>query len=241
MRIAPIAGLMMTGLAGASGQPAAAGGRFEVASVRVATGRGTAGRITLSGDRAVFSNRTLIQLLNYAYGIGCCDLIKGPSWISSERYDITAKAPDGTPGERMPAMLQNLLIERFQLASHRETKELPVYDLITGRGRLKLKEGDGSGPKNDWTLAGERRSAKNMSMAGLVVYVTQMLRTPVLDKTGLKGYYDFPLDSTNEETLRASDPSIFSLLADLGLDLKANTAPFDILVIDGGNRVPADN
>ncbi len=241
MRMAAIASLIVGGVVCASAQPPAVGPRFEAASVRVAAPAGTAGRITVSGDRAAFTNRTVMQLLNFAYGIGCCDLIKGPAWISTERYDISAKAPDGTPGDRFPGMVQNLLIERFKLTLHHETKELAAYDLMAGRGRLKLEKVEGVGAKNDWTLDGERRFAKNMSMAGLSIYVTQMLRTPVLDNTGLAGYYDFPLDSTKEETRRDSDASIFSLLADLGLDLKARTAPFDVLVIDNGNKVPTEN
>jgi uncharacterized protein (TIGR03435 family) len=241
MRTATIVSLIVSGLNCASAQSAAAGPSFEAASVRIAAPAGTAGRITVSGDRAIFTNRTVMQLLNFAYGLGCCDLIRGPSWISTERFDIAAKAPDGTPSDRIPALLQNLLIERFKLALHHETKELPAYDLVTGRGRLKLQKVEGVGVKNDWSLNGERRSAKNMSMGALVVYITQMLRTAVTDKTGLSGYYDFSLDMTKEETLRDSDASIFALLQDLGLDLKAHAAPFDILVIDGGNKVPTED
>lgn len=212
---------------------------FEAASVKPAPpSAGTAGRIQVSGDRATFTNRTLIQLLTYAYGIGCCDRIKGPSWISSDRFDIVAKAPDGTPKEQFPAMTQALLMERFKLVLHQEARELPVYDLVRGKGKLTMQRADGAAVKNDFALNGEHRTAKSMNMETLSYYVTMMLRTPVFDKTALDGYYDFPLDSTKEETLRDSYPSIFDEVADLGLALESKKAPLEVLVIDGGERVP---
>ncbi len=242
MRTIAGAGLVVFTLSGAFAQPTTQGPTFEVASVRVAPPSGTTGgRTSVSGDRAAFSNRTLMQLLSFAYGIGCCDLIKGPSWISTERYDIAAKAPDNTPKEQIPGMLQNLLVERFRLVLHRETRELLVYDLIVGRGRLKLQKAEGAAVKNDWAVDGEHRVAKSMTMATLALYVTPMLRSPVIDMTGLQGYYDFPLDLSKEETLRDSAPSIFSMVEDLGLELNARKAPFDVLVIDSGNKAPSEN
>ena len=216
------------------GQPA-----FEAASVKPASpSAGTAGRIQVSGDRATFTNRTLIQLLTYAYGIGCCDRIKGPSWMASDRFDIVAKAPDGTPKEQFPAMTQTLLRERFKLVLHLETRDLPVYDLVRGKGKLTMQRVDGAAVKNDFALNGDHRAAKSMNMETLSYYVTMMLRTPVLDNTALDGYYDFPLDSTKEETLRDSYPSIFDEVADLGLALESKRAPLDVLIIDQGERVP---
>jgi len=225
-----------------SQSPAAATPTFEVASVRIAPSSGTtAGRTSVSGDRAVFSNRTLMQLLSFAYGIGCCDLIKGPSWISTERYDIAAKAPDNAPKEQIPPMLQNLLVESFKLVLHHETRELPVYDPIVGKGRLKLQKVENAAVKNDWAVDGEHRLAKSMTMAALAQYVTPMLRSPVIDMTGLQGFYDFPLDLSKEETLRDTAPSIFSMLEDLGLELSPRKMPFDVLVIGGGSKVPVEN
>ena len=56
-----------------------------------------------------------------------------PDWIKTERYTIAAKAPDGAPPNALPVMLANLLKDRFQLATHRETRELPVYNLVFAR------------------------------------------------------------------------------------------------------------
>lgn len=126
-----------------------------------------------------------------------------------------------------------------------------MYSLIRGKGQLRLKDAaEPNGARNGWELANKRRVAKNMSMARLAAFVTLMLRAPILDKTGLGGYYDFPLELTLEETGgaslvqadgRAAAPSIFTLVQDLGLKLEPGKAPFDVVVIDGGDRVPIDN
>lgn len=216
--------------------------RFEVASIRRAQpSADTTGRIQIAGDRLAASNRTLAQLLNYAYGLGCCDLLHAPSWIGVERYDISAKAPENTPPDRIAVMLQNLLVERFKLVLHRETKDLPIYELARGKGKLRLERAESAALKNDWSMDGGHRSAKSMSMATLAVYISQTLRTPVLDKTGLDGYYNFPFDLSREETLRDSAPSLFSIVDDLGLALHPGKAPFDIVVVDSGSANPAED
>jgi uncharacterized protein (TIGR03435 family) len=227
------------GLAIASAQ----GQSFEAATIRPAAPASGGGRATASGDRIAYSNTTLLNVLVRAYGLTFAGQVLGPSWIFTERYDIAAKAPDGTPKDQIPLMLQNLLVERFKLTLHHETKDLPVYDLVIGKGQLKLKKSGESAVKNDWAIEGEHRSAKSMNLATLATYLTLMFgaRTPVQDKTGLEGYYDFLFDLTKEETARDSAPSIFSVVDDLGLYLESRKAPFDVLVIDSGNWQPAEN
>ena len=66
--------------------------------------------------------------------------ITGPKWLDSERFDIVAKIPKGATKEQFQMMLQNLLAERFKLTLHRETKELPIYALVVGKGGPKMKE-----------------------------------------------------------------------------------------------------
>jgi uncharacterized protein (TIGR03435 family) len=68
-----------------------------------------------------------------------------------------------------------------------------------------------------------------------------MLQAPVIDKTGLEGYYNFPFERTMEETGRDSAPSVFTVVEELGLKLESRKAPFDVVVIDSGNKVPAGN
>jgi uncharacterized protein (TIGR03435 family) len=122
---------------------------FEVISVKpTAPGpnfiRGGAPR----GDRFDFTGANLRMLLQVAYGpIGNTlgsqvQIFGGPPWMDSERYDIQAKA-DCSGGklsrEQTQLMMQSLLEERFQLKAHKETRELPVYNLVVAKDGSKLK------------------------------------------------------------------------------------------------------
>jgi uncharacterized protein (TIGR03435 family) len=118
--------------------------QFEVASVKV--NKSGDNRVMLGlqpGGRFTASNVPLRNLITQAYRIQATQLVGGPDWIRSERFDISAKA-DGDPSqEQIAEMMQALLAERFALAVHRDTREMPVYALSLARadGRLgdKLK------------------------------------------------------------------------------------------------------
>jgi uncharacterized protein (TIGR03435 family) len=62
--------------------------------------------------------------------------------LNSARFDILAKIPDGAPRDQVPLMWQTLLVERFKLQIHRETKELPMYALVVGKNGPKMKESE---------------------------------------------------------------------------------------------------
>ena len=93
----------------------------------------------IDGARAEYVFMTLQSLIVMAYGVKPYQ-VTGPDWIKSQRYDISAKLPDGASKDDVPKMLQSLLEERFKLVVHRETKEHPVLALVVGKGGLKLKE-----------------------------------------------------------------------------------------------------
>jgi uncharacterized protein (TIGR03435 family) len=113
---------------------------FEVASVRRNTsGDGFTGLQMQPGGRLTFTNAAVRMLITRAYNVQNFQIVGGPDWLTSERYDITAKAPEGStsPGQSN-LMLQSLLADRFKLVLHRETRQLPVYFLVKARddGRL---------------------------------------------------------------------------------------------------------
>jgi uncharacterized protein (TIGR03435 family) len=121
---------------------------FEVASIKPSVLR-SAGVIRLgqrggpgSGDpgRVTYTLSTIRDLIVDAYGVKRNQVSGGPEWLDSERFDIVAKVPAGTTKEQVKVMLQNLLVERFHLTLHRETKELPIYALVVGAKGPKLKE-----------------------------------------------------------------------------------------------------
>jgi uncharacterized protein (TIGR03435 family) len=127
---------------------------FEVASVKPNTsGRGPMG-IAIQGCRFVALNVTLRMVLQYAYRpaggrLPNNQIIGGPEWMDSDRFDIQAK-PEGEassiPQSDMQLMVQSLLEDRFQLKSHHETHQLPVYDLVVARDGLKMKLSDDQTP-----------------------------------------------------------------------------------------------
>ena len=62
-----------------------------------------------------------------------------PAWMDEQRFDISAKLPDGATKDQAPEMLQNLLKERFKVTLHREKKDHPIYALVAGKNGPKLK------------------------------------------------------------------------------------------------------
>ena len=88
--------------------------------------------------RAEYLYLDLKSLLTYAYGVKPYQ-ITGPDWMSTTRFDIVAKMPEGSKKEDAPKMLQTLLEERFKLTTHRTSAEHPVLALVAGKGGPKLK------------------------------------------------------------------------------------------------------
>jgi uncharacterized protein (TIGR03435 family) len=135
----------------AATQPSAANLTFDVASVRpsAAMDQATilaslrAGKrpesMLIEGSRATYTYMSLKELMAAAYKVRTYQ-ISGPDWLATDRFDIAAKLPDGASRDDVPAMLQALLVERFKLAAHLETKEHPVLGLVVGKGGSKLKE-----------------------------------------------------------------------------------------------------
>jgi uncharacterized protein (TIGR03435 family) len=141
-----LAALALVGAALRAQTPAPA---FEVASIRPAppitelaaqiqSGKAHVG-MSIDGARADFGFVSLADLIAQAYRIKPYQLT-GPDWMKQQRFDVTAKIPDGASKDQVPEMLQALLADRFKLAVRRETKELPVYALVVGKNGLKMKE-----------------------------------------------------------------------------------------------------
>jgi uncharacterized protein (TIGR03435 family) len=92
----------------------------------------------IDAHRAEYLYLDLKTLMTYAYGVKPYQ-ISGPDWMSTARFDIVAKMPDGSTKDDAPQMLQSLLEERFKLTTHRGSAEHPVLALVVGKGGPKLK------------------------------------------------------------------------------------------------------
>jgi uncharacterized protein (TIGR03435 family) len=119
--------------------------KFEVASIRPSqpteldrVGIG----LHLDGAQVRINALPLRDYIARAYRLKLYQ-VTGPDWLTSERFDLSAKLPEGSSSDQIPEMLQSLLTERFQMKLHRDKKELPVYALIIGKPPLKLQESAG--------------------------------------------------------------------------------------------------
>jgi uncharacterized protein (TIGR03435 family) len=95
--------------------------------------RTRAGSMSEPAGRISYQEVTLKALLAKAYGLRP-DQIGGPAWIDSDLFSVNAIVPEAAPTDEVPAILQNLLVERFQMTTHSEMKEEPVYVLSAGTG-----------------------------------------------------------------------------------------------------------
>ena len=234
---------------------------FEVATIKPVAHDAKAGRyITMQGtNRFVEKAYTLKLLIAAAYDLNPRTILGGPEWIESEHYDILAK----TPGEVRPthdelmAMLRSLLAERFSLAFHREQKEFSIYELEVAKGGSKLKA-SAAAPDEPAALISTvypqhiLLPARNASMGEFTSLLQRaVLDRPVVDKTGLRGKYDFDLQWAPDETQFGGDVPVaaadapaaplFSAIQDqLGLRLIATRGPVDALVVDKADRPSAN-
>jgi uncharacterized protein (TIGR03435 family) len=177
----------------------------------------------------------------------------GPDWVD-DLYDFDAEAGSDAGPAQLRVMVQALLMDRFKLAVHRETQEVQVYTLVIGKNGPKMHEGKGTTKpymRSYGTGPGQRWEFAEVGMVPLVGFLTGTLLTPVLNRTGLKGVYNFKVQfadprrqlSQNGEQLSADSlPDIFTAVQEqLGLELKkAGKLSMEILVIDHIER-PTEN
>jgi uncharacterized protein (TIGR03435 family) len=204
---------------------------------------------TFRGGRLTFSNASLNDLLKYAYGMTSDAQLAGPEWITSKavRFDIEALAPVDTPRDRLALMLQALLADRLRLVAHHEQRELRYLSLTVGKDGPKMRAAE-EHPAADTAYNVAGRIARNrISMPQLALLIARFERQPVINATGLDGFYEVELewvpgDLSAAPTDTPAGPSIYNAVqSQLGLKLEARRGPLDVLVIDSVQRVPAEN
>jgi uncharacterized protein (TIGR03435 family) len=229
-------------------QTPAARPAFEVASIKVNTGGGGGSSSNGTRGQAVFNNQTLQRLVERAYGVKPSEVF-GPDWMSNVRFDVTAKYPAEMKNEDRPLMLRTLLEDRLKLAVHRETRDLPGYALVAEKGGIKLKpveatEDDGFDSSGDKVVT---MTGKGASMAALADWLARRVGATVVDKSGAPGLYDFKISyAMDDPAATAKDPDalaslISEALSPLGLRLRAQKLPVQVVVVDHAERVPTEN
>jgi uncharacterized protein (TIGR03435 family) len=184
-------------------------------------------------------------LVQMAYGVEADQIFGKPSWLDSDFYDVEAKPEEGIKLSRdeLKPRLQNLLAERFHLAAHYEMKMVRGYALIVAKGGPKLQatKGDHFPGFRINTGAGHLEGS-NWSMPYLATMLQRVTSLPVADRTGIAGSYDIKLEFAPDIEQDSTLPSVFTTLREtLGLELKAQQIPMQVLVIDHIDRVPAAN
>ena len=233
--------------------------KFDVASVR----RNTSGESKAGMGRApagiAFINVTLQRLLQSAFALRDFQVVGGPSWLSTDKFDVIAKAAAGSTPTRadINQMFQQLLIERFKLVHRLETRAMPIYALtmvkpgVLGE-RLRRNSIDCASPdtpvavRRDPKQCGLRFGYSTIDSQGRTLeYLTESLTSHtgrlIVDRTGLTGAFDFSIQWNRAGTSDSPDPSLFAALQEqLGLTLESTTGPVEILTIQKAEHPTPD-
>ncbi len=256
--------LLVCGAAGALAPRVVAFGqelRFEVTSVRANKSGVQKWQFSPpTGDSYKATNVNVGMLLINAYQVLPFQIVGKPDWVDADRFDVEGKASGSQTPEHFRVMVQSLLEDRFKLAVHHETKELPVFELVVAKSGVKFKEAKCQGtpsrenPCGGFSVSlGGRVTGREVGVDQLGLNLSSLLSRTVIDKTGLKGRYNFDLSWTPDgTTLRGpgdpdappadpSGPTIFTAVQEqLGLELKSAKGPVEALVIDHLEK-PDDN
>jgi uncharacterized protein (TIGR03435 family) len=238
---------------------------FEVASIRPQPWTNEGGVfVYVRGDTLYGEHADLYSLVDFAYGLRPDDLqlSGGPAWAKhgvlsnvsgedSTLYQVIAKAPEGsTPSVgQFREMLQTLLADRFHLRVHHAMKDLPVFNLVIAKDGVKLKQSAANAETSMALADGPpyHIAAVHVPVASLIEELAYATKRPVVDKTGLTGFYDFEIAWSPrfaDDDVGAPDPetpSVFTAVQEkLGLKLEPGAAPFDAVVIDHAEKPSAN-
>jgi uncharacterized protein (TIGR03435 family) len=184
-------------------------------------------------------------LIQMAFGVDGNQITGKPGWLDSDFFDVVAKPEAGVSltREELRPRLQSLLQQRFHLATHYETKMMRGYALVVAKGGPKLKPTTGERFPGFRVHVGPGRiEGINWSMPYLASMLQRPAGLPVVDETGVAGSYDIKLEFAPDIEEVSILPSLFTALREvLGLELKAQKVPVQVLVIDHVDRVPTDN
>ncbi len=201
----------------------------------------------VSDNAWMFGNVSSSNLIANAYGVGMHQVIGLPLWAEADRYSLHTKmaADKFEEFEKLPVdeqsrqerlMMQAVLADRYQLKAHRETREMPVYELVVAEGGLKIEEkasvdGHSGGSffmPRDWHNYG--------TMEDLACKLERPLGGTVIDKTGLgTRRFSYELKWTSASHNGTADHVLSMTTAlekQLGLKLVPATESVDVLVVD---------
>lgn len=227
---------------------------FAVASVK----RNTSGEQTWSmqpqpGGRLTLINVPVRLMIRAAYGLQEYELVGGPGWIDTDRFDVIARADGNPPQTQMLLMARTLLADRFSLRLREEMRELPIYALVLARPdrrlgpmlrpaqpcfRASLDAPPQSPPPGSGPACGFRGGpgspkieGRGVTLAALGFGLAARVGRVVVDRTQLEGNFDLDVEFAPDVTTDGT--SIFTALQEqLGLRLESTRGPVKVMVID---------
>jgi uncharacterized protein (TIGR03435 family) len=199
-------------------------------------------------------NVTLREMILFAYDIRGHQLTGGPGWMDNDRYDVLAKPSqnDNPSGAKrsfdedfrgIRLRMRALLAERFKLAAHIETREMPIYWLVPAKNGHHLTP-----TQSDGLTINNRRGlvlCKKVSMKAFAdSALTNRLGRTVVDKTGISGEFDFEIkfvEETDPLSTDAAGPDFLTAMREqLGLILQSQRGPVDVLVVDAAEKASSN-
>src|SRR5262245_11600369 len=239
---------------------------FAVASVKPNIAGDHRSRIQIEpGGRLNVTAATLKELICAAYRVDDFRVVGGPPWMSSDRWDVQAKADENASQSQINEMFQNLLAGRFDLKFHKDRRKVPVYELVIARNGPKLQQSKSEAAGSSHNSgnrenhgSGGHAGGTSMTTAQLAQMLGQIVGRTVIDKTGLREKYDVRLSWRPDpgQGVSASDhvpserlelgassptdpnlPSIFTALQEqLGLKLQSTKGLAEVMVIDSAQK-----
>jgi uncharacterized protein (TIGR03435 family) len=240
-----------------SAQSKAATSTFEVISVRPSeheVGPDYNNQITSLPGEFTGRNVTLKRLIAEAWRRQMSQVI-GPSWLERNEYDISARLPEGATNDQIPTMLRGLLVDRFGLKEHDETRQMRVYELTVAPGGPHIHpvqpgavtEGEGGG---GFHFHGDMRQLADLLTIQFSIPTpanpTEPVRAggtpiPVIDKTGLQGTYDFSVGFKPELGTDMFTSWKRALADELGLKIDSRKGDVPVVVVDDAAKMPTAN
>jgi len=224
---------------------------WEVATVRPSDPDEKEQSFAVRGRHVMIKRQTVETMLMVGYGLQKTQIANAPDWVKSQSFDVDG-VPDaeGQPSvQQFQSMVRKLLVERFGLKMHTEQREMAAYALTIAKGGEKLTptKSDPNALPNQEVHggdAGRQLKFTNVSMDDFALMMLYEVDKPLVNRTGLKGRYDFSVTFTKDESRvpagSNSAPGLFTAMQEqLGLKLEAVKAPVDVLVIDEVQRPSA--
>jgi uncharacterized protein (TIGR03435 family) len=239
---------------GAAAQPVSAGTTFEAASVKVAQpGKYPQGaalpKAIVNAARVTYPAITLTDMIMVAFRLKSFQVI-GPQWMSVSIYSVAASLPPGATSEQLPQMMRALLVDRFGLKVHEESRVETQLALVVAKSGVKVSAEDPDTPTRLVMAPIGNTQAKIAGKASFEMVADRLailLHRPIVDSTGLGGIFPVDLDIDSGDVGVGDSPADFqygvgvALKEKMGLELQSRKGPMRVLVIDHAEKLPTEN